>query len=284
MKKILITGHNGFIGSHYYDLISKSEDVSVFGNDQDLKEYSVIEDAPDCDVVIHFAAMNGTRLFYEIPTEIAFNNTLPTFNLVKRYKGTDTKIVFASTCEIFNSTTDKELYPIPTDENVPIMFDDITNPRWSYSLPKALGENLIANCGLSWLVLRYFNIYGPRQTNHFINEFVERVKHGEYYIKGDDTRSFCYVQDAVNITDILIKNAENQIVNVGKQEESKISDVARMIMDIMEVDPDKLEILPGPNGSAKRRCPNTSKMISLTDYRYQYSLRQGLKITVESLL
>lgn len=284
MKKILVTGHNGFIGSHYYDLVSKSEDVSVFENSQDLKDFSVVSESPECDVVVHFAAMNGTRLFYEIPTEIAFNNTLPTFNLVKRYKGTGTKIVFASTCEIFNSTIDKELYPIPTDENVPIMFDDITNPRWSYSLPKALGENLVANCGLPWLVLRYFNIYGPRQINHFINEFVERVKNGEYYIKGDDTRSFCYVQDAVNITDILIKNAENQIVNVGKQEEHKISEVAKMIMDIMEVDPDKLEILPGPKGSAKRRCPDIKKMLSLTNYEHQYSLRRGLEITVESLL
>jgi nucleoside-diphosphate-sugar epimerase len=234
--------------------------------------------------VIHFAAMNGTRLFYEIPTEISFNNTLPTFNLVKRYKGTDAKIVFASTCEIFNTTTDKDLYPVPTDENVPIMFDDITNPRWSYSLPKALGENLVANCGLPWLIIRYFNIYGPRQTNHFINEFVERVKNGEYYIKGDDTRSFCYVEDAVNITHILVKKFTNEIINVGKQEEHRISDVARIIMDIMEVDPNKLEILPGPKGSAKRRCPDTNKLLSLTNYKYQYTLEQGLKLTVESLL
>ena len=97
------------------------------------------------------------------------------------------------------------------------MFNDITNPRWSYSIPKALGENLIANCGLDWLVLRYFNVYGPKQKDHFISEFVERVKRGEYYINGNDTRSFCYIDDVVFITHELVKNAKNKIINVGRQ-------------------------------------------------------------------
>ena len=88
---------------------------------------------------------------------------MPTFNLIERYKNTNTKFVFTSTCEIFNGAVDNELYPVPTDENVPVMFNDITNPRWSYSIPKALGENLIANCGLDWLVLRYFNVYSLDQ-------------------------------------------------------------------------------------------------------------------------
>jgi nucleoside-diphosphate-sugar epimerase len=230
------------------------------------------------------AAMNGTKLFYEIPTEVSFNNTIPTFNLIERYKGTNTKFVFTSTCEIFNGAIDDGLYPVPTDENVPVMFKDVINPRWSYSLPKALGENLVANSGLPWLVIRYFNIYGPNQKDHFISEFVERVSKGEYYLNGDDTRSFCYVRDAVNITDQLVRHANSEIVNVGKQEEIKISDVAKIIMDIMDVDPNKLEILPSPLGSAKRRCPDTSKMLKLTSYEYMVNLKDGLKLTVDSLL
>lgn len=284
--KILLTGHRGFIGTHYNNLIKNNDEVITYdlAEKQDLKNYKTIENSPDVDVVIHMAATNGTKLFYEIPTEVAFNNTLPTFNLVERYKGTKTKFVFTSTCEIFNGAIDKGLHPVPTDETVPVMFEDITNPRWSYSIPKALGENLVANCGLPWLVIRYFNIYGPGQIDHFISEFVERASRGEYYIKGDDTRSFCYVEDAVNITDILVRKCNNQIVNVGREEESKISDVARIILDIMGVDPAKLEILSGKAGSAKRRCPDTTKMLKLTNYQYKYNLEQGLKITVESLL
>ena len=92
------------------------------------------------------------------------------------------------------------------------------------------------------------------------------------------------MQDAVNITDQLVSHANNEIVNVGKQEEVTISDVARIIMDIMEVDPNKLEILPSPLGSAKRRCPDTSKMLKLTNYQYMFNLKVGLKLTVDSLL
>jgi UDP-glucuronate decarboxylase len=284
--QILLTGHKGFIGSHYYNLVSSDNEVFTVDKmaGQNLCDKFITDNCPDVDVVVHMAATNGTKLFYEIPTEVAFNNTIPTFNLIDRYKNTDTKFVFTSTCEIFNGAIDAGLYPVPTDENVPVMFDNVINPRWSYSIPKALGENLVANSKLSWLIIRYFNIYGPGQKDHFISEFVERVAKGEYYIKGDDTRSFCYVEDAVKITHELVKNCNNQIVNVGRQEEIQISDVARTIMDIMGIDPSRLEILPGAVGSAKRRCPDTTKMLGMTNYKYQYDLVQGLKLTVESLL
>jgi nucleoside-diphosphate-sugar epimerase len=211
MKKILLTGHNGFIGSHYYEKIKNNFETNVLDkkSGQDLCLLEITESAPDCDIVVHMAATNGTKLFYEQPTEVAFNNTLPTFNLIKRYKGTNTKFVFTSTCEIFNGAIDKGIYAVPTDEGVPVMFEDITNPRWSYSIPKALGENLVANSGLDWLIIRYFNIYGPNQVDHFISEFVERVRNGEYYIKGNDTRSFCYVDDAIEITHRLVMNNKN---------------------------------------------------------------------------
>jgi nucleoside-diphosphate-sugar epimerase len=274
MKKIVLTGHKGFIGSHYYKKIKDDCYLTTFDkrDGQDLCEPTITQGAPDCDIVVHMAATNGTKLFYEIPTEVAFNNTLPTFNLIKRYKDTNTKFVFTSTCEIFNGAIDKGLYPVPTDEAVPVMFEDITNPRWSYSIPKALGENLVANSGLDWLVIRYFNIYGPGQVDHFISEFVGRVLAGEYYIKGNDTRSFCFIDDAVEITHRLVINHKNKIVNIGRQEEHTIADVARIIMNIMRVDPNKLEILPGPKGSAKRRCPDTTIMQNHTKFNQYTSL------------
>jgi len=250
---------------------------------QDLKDKSVVDSMPDCDIVVHMAATNGTRLFYETPTEVTMNNTLPTMHIVDRYKDTPTKIVFTSTCEIFNGTIDKGLYPIPTDEEVPIMFEDITNPRWSYSIPKALGENLISNLTTHWLIIRYFNIYGPSQKDHFISEFVERVKQGEYYIKGNDTRSFCYVDDAVAMTHQLVLNANDRIVNVGRHEESTIEDVAKCILDVMGVDPTLLQIQDGPVGSAKRRCPDTKQLRALTGFENYTNLYDGIRKTVESL-
>jgi nucleoside-diphosphate-sugar epimerase len=284
--KIVLTGHKGFIGQHYLAYIKDRHDVTTYDllDGQDLKVKSVVDAMPDCDVVVHMAATNGTRLFYETPTEVTMNNTLPTMHIVDRYKDTPTKIVFTSTCEIFNGAIDKGLYSVPTDEQVPVMFDDITNARWSYSIPKALGENLISNLSTHWLILRYFNIYGPAQKDHFISEFVERVKNGEYYIKGNDTRSFCYVDDAVSMTDELVMNVNDRIVNVGKQEESSIEDVAKCILDVMGVDPTLLRIEEGPIGSAKRRCPDTKQLKSLTKFEKYTTLQDGIRKTVESLL
>jgi len=284
--KIVLTGDKGFIGQCYFDLVKTDNEVFTYdlASGQDLKDKSVVDRMPDCDVVVHMAATNGTRLFYETPTEVTMNNTLPTMHIVDRYKDTPTKIVFVSSCEIFNGAVDKGLYNVPTDEQVPVMFDDITNPRWSYSIPKALGENLISNLSTHWLIIRYFNIYGPGQKDHFISEFVERVKQGEYYIKGNDTRSFCYVDDAVAMTHDLVMNVNDRIVNVGKQEESSIEDVAKCIMDVMGVDPTLLEIKDGPVGSVKRRCPDTQQLKALTGFEKYTSLQDGIRKTVESLL
>jgi nucleoside-diphosphate-sugar epimerase len=87
--KLVLSGHKGFIGSHYLDYIKDRPEIeSVYGYDKDVGENlcnpRVAYDSPDCDVVLHLAATNGTRLFYEQPTEVSTNNTLPTFNLVHR--------------------------------------------------------------------------------------------------------------------------------------------------------------------------------------------------------
>jgi len=287
--QILITGHRGFIAGHYYKYLDTNGDYLIpvdkeLGKANNLCDTSVTDKLPNCDVVVHMAAVNGTRLFYEQPTNVLINNTLPTINLVQRYQNTNTKFVFASTCEIFNGAIDEGYYPVPTDEQVPVMFNDITNPRWSYSVPKALGENLVSNCGLPWLIIRYFNIYGPGQKDHFISEFVERCVNGEYYIKGNDTRSFCYIDDAIAMTDYLVRNVNNKIVHVGHQKETTIETIAKSIMDIMDIDPDKLEIQDGPIGSAKRRCPDTTLVKELTGFKNYTNIHEGLKKTVESLL
>ena len=280
--KILLTGSSGFIGSHYYNHTKNNNQVTPVDlvDGIDLCDYHDFEDQ---DVVVHMAATNGTKLFYDIPTDVSFNNTLPTFNLIKRFRGTSAKFVFTSTCEIFNDTISDGHYSIPTDENVPVMFKDITNSRWSYSLPKALGENLVANSDLDYLIIRYFNIYGPRQKDHFITEFVERCKNGEYYINGNDTRSFCYIDDAVNMTHELVKNHSGYTVNVGRNEEHTIEEVALIIMELMGIK-DKLEIRPGRKGSATRRCPNTDLLYKLTGFNNYTPLRVGMEKTLEDLL
>lgn len=286
--KYLVTGNMGFIGAHLEKYLSLVDvDVSTEGVDllsgYDLNDKDVTSALPDCDIIFHLAATNGTRHFYNKPTEVLFNNTITTLNLIDRYKKSNTKFLFASTCEIFNGATDLGIAAIPTDEAVPIVFQDILNPRWSYSLPKALGENAVANAMENWLIVRYFNIYGPGQKDHFIDEFVRRVKKGEYYINGDDTRSFCYVADAVALTKLAAEKFNNEIINIGSQIEHRISDVARLIMECMGVNPKLLEIRSGLVGSAGRRCPDVRKLTQATSYKYKVSLEKGIECVLEAM-
>lgn len=286
--KILITGSSGFIGSKCVEYF-EANNYQVFIADKaeglDLCNWDQVRDLPDVDIVLHLAAINGTKLFYQIPYEIHVNNTIPTFNLLKRYKDDNIKFVFASTCEIFNSTINSGHYSVPTDESVPVMFEDIQNPRWSYSLPKALGENLVANSGLEWLVLRYFNIFGPGQKDHFINEFVDRcIDNSEAILFGNDTRSFCFINDAVSMTEIAISSINNKIVNIGNNEERKISDVAHDIMKILELDTNDLKILPGKKGSAARRAPDISLFKSIAPQYMHTDYNEALELTIKSIL
>lgn len=285
--KILVTGSDGFIGKHYCSHAERDSTVLKADKQSGIdisKDRSIFDTFGKCDVVLHLAATNGTKLFYETPADITINDTQATLNLVDYYRTTNTKIVFSSSCEIVNGAVDSGLSAVPTNENTPIVFNNIANPRWSYSLPKALGENLIINSGAPWLIIRYFNVYGPGQRYHFLDEFISRVAAGEYYIKGNDYRSFCYVDDAVDMTHTLIKHHQGCIVNIGKPEMVLISDVARLIMDLMGVDPEKLKILPGAVGSVSKRCPDTTLVKELTGFTQYTDLKSGLRKTIESLL
>ena len=112
IMKIILTGHKGFIGSHYLNLL-KSQDNIIHTYDklqgQDLCDPMITKLSPTADVVVHMAATNGTKLFYEIPTEVAFNNTIPTFNLIERYNGTNTKFVIKRTYDKFKSAKNRLL-------------------------------------------------------------------------------------------------------------------------------------------------------------------------------
>ena len=135
---------------------------------------------------------------------------------------------------------------------MPIFFKDINNPRWSYSLPKALGENLFSNIGDDYLNLRFFNIFGPNQKDHFVPEFIQRIKQEKKaIIYGNDTRSFCYIDDTIEILAKLLElNIWNHTLNIGSDYEVSIEEVAKKIMKILEFK-NELIIHSSPEGSVK---------------------------------
>ena len=292
MKKILITGSSGFIGQHLVPYLEKQGHTVIkadrtHGVDLTVKEN--VDNLPNVDIVVHLAAHNGTKHFYERPLDVIRDSVLPTQYLIDRYAGKVERFVFTGTCESYAGAVDLFNYPVPTDEKVPLVVGDVTNPRWSYGGSKIVNElQLVAaqsQHGQEYAIIRYHNVYGPGQRDHFIPEFVERAKQGDLSLKGwENTRSFMYIGDAIRATAQIIFEPQcaNQIINVGIDDEISIKDVASVILRQAGI-VGELILEPAPIGSVKRRCGDISKMTKLLDFTPTISLERGIQLTLESL-
>jgi len=298
--KYLITGTTGFIGHHLANFLAADDNVKVYAIDKvksgffdsDNIEEIVLDLAEDVtclptdiDVVIHLAAFNGTKYFYTHALDVIKDNTIPTLNLIRHYQETDISgFLYAGTPESTVLATDHFNYPIPTDELAPVGVENVLNPRWSYANSKALGEQMVATSGLPFTIIRFNNIYGPRQRDHFIPEFYERLKLGDLRLFGShNTRSFLYLEDAIDATVSICKcpQAIGQIINIGGDIEVTILEVAEIIKDQIGVAGDIVEC-DAPEGSAMRRCPDTAKLKRLTGFTAKTSLITGIQKTIES--
>lgn len=314
---ILITGGSGFIG---YSLAQfhagKGDNVIIFDSlykskktiDEDLRTlidlpnvtfYEVDLTKPvqfeideELDYVYHLAAINGTKLFYEIPYEVCLTNLLITINFLKFLENIKfRKLVFSSTSEVYAGALEYGLMDVPTAEEVPVVFPQPTNLRFSYASSKFVSEYLVIQFGKQFdknvSVIRYHNIYGPRMGfNHAVPEIILRLLSGEnpFPVYGaDETRAFCYVDDAVEASyQVAASDKTNgEIVHVGDQEaEVNILDLTRMIQNILSI---KTTLVPaeGLSGSVKRRCPDTTKLKKLTGFRIKTGLTEGLKRSID---
>lgn len=313
MANILITGAAGFIGYALADALSKQPDTKVHVVDnfvrgdrdtaylelcdrESVSAYDVdLTDAasmhklpPSVDVIFHMAALNGTQNFYERPYDVVRCSTLPTFNLLDRY-GSDSglrRFIYAGSSEAYAGTVTRFDWPVPTAEDVPLCIDDPRNIRWSYGGSKLHGEITVTaashQLGFGYTNVRYHNVYGPRMGDkHVIPDFLERMNNGVYQLFGHtDTRSFIYIDDAVEATLMLADcaDAANETVNVGSENEVKIATIGEMLLEIAGIDAE-IELFDSPQGSVPRRAPDTAKLKALTGFSERVSLADGLRRT-----
>jgi len=312
--KILVTGGAGFIGYHLANrLVENGNDVTICDNlfrgkmdrdfrglvekpnvafiNVDLTKASELTNLDgDFDIIYHLAAINGTKYFYEIPHQVLKVNILSLLNILDFISASDCKkLVWTSSSEVYSGTEMAYGVDIPTPEDIPLAINDVGNPRFSYAGSKVVGELLCLNYskayGFDVGLVRPHNIYGPRMGfEHVIPEFLKRIFEREDPFKiygGNQTRSFCYIDDAVSALEKLgsIK-VKTDILNMGNnQEEIKIEDLALRMFDLADFHP-QIEILEPLKGSVSRRCPDIKKAKKILDFEPRVDLNEGLKKTM----
>ena len=269
LMKILVTGAAGLIGSALCQALHSQGHFVVavddFSRGKCIPNCGVFHNAHiqdfdfdvDYDAIYHMGAVNGTDNFYNFPTQTLLNNLtadIKMFEVASVCKNLQ-KFIYASTSELVHSSG-----VVPTPETSEIRFEDVHHARWSYSLPKLCLENLLANSELPWLVVRYFNVYGKSSNaGHFVHDQIMKIKQDQFEILGaNETRSFCYIDDAVSATVELAEKACCEIVNVGNDQELTIQDATSIIANALGKTSPEWNNLPGREHSARRRCPDLS--------------------------
>lgn len=313
MTNILVTGGAGFLGSNLVrSLVEKGKRVRVLDNgfrgscenltgvrdkiefiEGDIREKADVRSATrGMDTVFHLAYINGTEYFYSKPQLVLGVGIKGTLNAIESAMEEGVgNFIFASSSEVYQTPE-----VIPTPESVAAVVPDVKNPRASYGGGKITGELLTWHYReigdkMRRIVFRPHNIYGPNMGwEHVIPQLVKKIyeassgfKRDNATIKiqgtGKETRSFCYIDDAVDGMLVCSQKGTNgEIYNVGKEEEISIVTLVNKIGDILKI---KITIEKNAlaGGSPKRRCPDIRKLKAL-GYFPRVSLDDGLKNTV----
>ena len=299
--KILLTGGAGFIGSHLAEkLISEGHSVTALdnlstgssanlnslkgSNNFKLVEASMLDKSivnqlvAVSDGVIHLGAALGVQRILERPYESFIANTQGTENLIIAAAESKKKIFIASTSEIYGKNPEQ-----PLSEESDRVIGSPKLLRWAYSEAKAIDESLAQmfaqSHGLSYVVGRFFNTVGPRQSGMYgmvLPRFVSAALKGEALeVHGDglQTRTFCHVLDSIDavVRLFLSSQAIGEAFNIGGEGEISIKDLAQKVIDITG---SKSEIkyisyqsaYPQGFDEMMRRVPDTSKLRSYTGW------------------
>ena len=301
-KTYLITGGQGFIGKAVsLSLLDQGNKVIIFDNNFRKKNFSIkhknlqlidgdIRNITNLnkiknkiDTVVHLAAINGTRNFYDKPNLVLEVGIKGIINIIDFCKNKKIKEIFlASSSEVYQNAP---FYP--TDEKVRLIIPDPNNPRFSYSSTKIISEILLLNSDFfkKVVIFRPHNIYGPDMGyKHVIPELIiKTIKEKKFLnIQGDgkNKRSFCYIEDFVDAFNILIKKGRHkEIYNIGNTDEVNILGLSKLIISMLNKDL-KTKISTKPFYNAMRRLPDIKKLNKL-GYKPKINLKKGLKKTID---
>jgi UDP-glucose 4-epimerase len=283
--KILVTGASGLLGTEICRQLKQDDGIELWAVDNhsrsttvppcdkflelDLTNGGNFEQLPkDFDYIYHYAAINGTKNFYERPNQVMWTNMCTDFNMFEfaTLCGANLKkFVYASSSEVVSDDPQT-----PVKENHDITIKGIHNARWSYRLPKICSENFLTNSPLPYVIFRYFNVYGKdSKAGHFLADQITKIKSGVFEVVGpEETRSFCHVEDAVRATIHMSRAVECELLNIGNDKEITIMEAAQTIATVMGHPNPTWITTKGKAGSTPNRRPDITKLKAvLKDYR-----------------
>jgi NAD dependent epimerase/dehydratase len=309
-KKILITGSDGFIGSHLTEaLVREGYDVRAFVYYNSFNSYGWLDSIPSeiksqieffasdirdpngvreamkgVDIVFHLAALIAIPFSYHSPDSYIDTNVKGTLNIIQAARDNQvSRVLVTSTSEVYG-----------TAQFVPITELHPKQPQSPYSASKigadAIADSFYRTFDLPLTIVRPFNTFGPRQSARaVIPTIISQLLNGAEDIKLGDitpTRDLLFVKDTVNG---FLKIAEcdkliGHEVNIATQSEITVGDLAqslinqinpnaKIVSDSIRVRPEKSEVF--------RLFGSNEKLKSFTDWKQNYSLEEGLAETVE---
>lgn len=299
--KILVTGGAGFIASHITDaLISEGHQVTIIddlssGFKKNInpkakfakvnicdKNLSQIFEKGEFEVINHHAAQMDVRRSVKNPEYDATTNILGTINLLQNcIKYGVKKFMFAST----GGAVYGEQEYFPADEKHP------TQPRSPYGISKLAVEKYLhfynTEYGLKYSILRYANIYGPRQ-NPFgeagvVAIFSTKLLKGDQPIingEGVQTRDYVFVGDVVKANLLVLDDEANDIYNIGTGIETDVNQLFHFLNSITEANAEEKHGLTAP-GEQMRSVITSDKLFDKFGWRTETKIKDGLKATVD---
>lgn len=306
-KNVLITGADGFIGSHLTEmLVKEGANVKALSQYNSFNNWGWLEDidcktdveilcgdirdphyvkniSKDVDVIFHLAALIAIPYSYIAPDSYIDTNIKGTLNVCQAgLENGIQKIINTSTSEVYGTAQ-----YVPIDEKHPLQ------PQSPYSATKigadAIAESFYRAFDLPLTIARPFNTYGPRQSARaVIPTIITQIASGKKQIQLGDTtptRDFNFVKDTCRGFVELAKceKANGQTINIGSNYEISVGDTLNLIKKIMHSDvefvTDESRIRPEKSEVNRLWCDNT-KIHELTGFKPQYSIEQGLKETI----
>ena len=297
---ILITGGAGFIGSHLADaLIKLNHNVTIIDNLSSGTKFNVPSEAEfieadirtssiakifknhKFDLVFHEAAQTLVPESIKNPYKDADENIMGLINVLESCRQTDVKkIIFSSSAAVYGNNS-----------NLPLSENESLSPTSFYGLTKTTSEKYLnlyyEYFGIHYTILRYSNVYGPRQgangeggVIYIFAKALAENKPINIFGDGNQTRDFISVHDIVEANIAAITNGNEKILNISTETETTLNELANKMINLSKKDKNLIHYKKPRNGDIYRSCLSNKNAVSELNWKPKISLDKGLIETI----